>query len=197
MALSPYAAAGRLKGVSQFHEPRSAPRLVPDEPFPPYAFVPGRSPHPESDPAGHSFGVPRGPVPPPDPERWADCRPYLFGLDLFNAGYPWESHVQWESLWLAAGRRGLMADFLKGLIKLAAAGVKEREGKSEGVKGHARRAAELFRGVQACAGNRFLGLSLPELIVLAETVRQYGWPESGPLLVPAQTNSSPEVSPHR
>jgi len=52
-------------------------RLVPDEPFPPYAFVPGRLPHPTSDPAGHSFG--KEPAVPSnvDPERWHECRPYL------------------------------------------------------------------------------------------------------------------------
>src|SRR4051794_21689442 len=99
-------------------------RLVPDEPFPPYAFVPDRFPHPTSDSAGHSLGK-EPPVPPQvDPESWQQCRPYLFGIDLYNGGYYWESHVAWESLWIACGRKGTVADLLKGLIKLAAAGVK-------------------------------------------------------------------------
>ena len=65
-------------------------RLVPDEPLPPYSFVPGRSPHPISDPAGHSFG--HRPQQPPElePEQWATSKTYLFGIDLFNAGYYWE-----------------------------------------------------------------------------------------------------------
>ena len=38
---------------------------------------------------------------------------------MFNGGFYWES-LAWESLWLACGRKGVVADFLKGLIKLAA-----------------------------------------------------------------------------
>jgi hypothetical protein len=55
-------------------------------------------------------------------------RAYLRGIDLFNFGYWWESHEAWEGLWRACGRRGPAADFLKGLIKLAAAGVKASTG---------------------------------------------------------------------
>src|SRR5437016_2466045 len=95
-----------------------AVRLAPDVPFPPYAFVPGRTPHPVADPAGHSFGVEPSPTERLDPDRWLRSRTYLYGLDLFNAGYYWESHVEFESLWLAADRKGVVADFLKGLIKL-------------------------------------------------------------------------------
>ena len=48
--------------------------------------------------------------------------------DLLNHGFYWEAHEAWETLWHAAGRKGEIADFLKGLIKLAAAAVKAREG---------------------------------------------------------------------
>lgn len=62
-------------------------RLVPDEPFPPYAFVPDRLPHPTSDPAGHSFG--KEPAVPAnvDPERWHECRPYLIALAFPRAEF--------------------------------------------------------------------------------------------------------------
>jgi hypothetical protein len=143
------------------------PRLVPERPLPPYAHVPGRTPHPLSDPRGHRYGVEQERPQPPDPERWQECRPYLFGIDLFNHGYYWEAHEEWEGLWHACGRSGRTADFLKGLIKLAAAGVKVREGKPEGVRHHARRAQELFRGTTSDLGTdsaRFLGLRLDELI---------------------------------
>src|ERR1700675_2052924 len=89
-----------------------AGRLVPDEPFPPYAFVPGRYPHPTSDPKGHSFGITPALPAKVDPDRWQECRPYLYGIDLFNGGYFWESHVAWEGLWMACGRKGVVADFL-------------------------------------------------------------------------------------
>src|SRR5207244_2594710 len=146
-------------------------RLIPDEPLPPYAFVPGRFPHPESDPAGHSFGIPRPAASALGPEDWPASRPYLRGLDLFNCRYYWESHVEFESLWLACGRTGTVATFLKGLIKLAAAGVKHLEGKPEGVRSHAGRAADHWRGVARGldAGQEFvLGLRPRALIGLAE-----------------------------
>jgi uncharacterized protein len=162
-------------------------RLVPDEPFPPYAFVPGRFPHPTSDPKGHSFGV-SPPIPPRvEPERWQECRPYLYGIDLFNGGYYWESHVAWESLWLACGRKGVVANFLKGLIKLAAAGVKALEGMPEGVKSHSSRAAELWRSVNRSLEadhDFFMGFRIEGLIELAEMIHQNGWPAQPPLLTP-------------
>ena len=89
--------------------------------------------------------------PPQAPLTWADlpAHPeFRWAVQLFNAGYYWESHEAWESLWHAAGRKGAIADFLKGLIKLAAAGVKLREHNRVGVERHARRALELFGEVQ-------------------------------------------------
>src|SRR5579862_4989072 len=112
-------------------------RLVPGLSLPPYTFVPGQTPHPFSDPAGHSFGVVATAPPKLQPAQWEGNQTYLFGFDLFNAGYYWESHEQWESLWHACGRTGNVADFLKALIKLAAAGVKNLEGNAVGVKSHA------------------------------------------------------------
>lgn len=149
------------------------PRLVPNEPFPPYAYVPGRFPHPTRDPAGHSFGVGPAACGPCDPGRWQQCRPYLLGLDWFNHGYYWEAHESWEAVWKACGRSGIAADFLKGLIKLAAAGVKAREGRPAGVRKHALRAGELFRQTALGPGSqeaRYFGLPLERLIRLAAEV---------------------------
>ena len=164
---------------------RSEPvqRLLPDEPFPAYAYVPGRFPHPTSDPAGQSHGI--EPVVPEklEPEKWPECRPYLHGLDLFNAGFYWESHVAWESLWMACGRTGVIADFLKGLIKLAAAGVKALEVRAEGVKSHSGRAAELFRRVSRST-EHLMGFQVSELLAVAEEIHEQGWPSPPPLLQP-------------
>jgi hypothetical protein len=166
----------------------SVPRLAPDMPLPPYRFVPGGpSPHPTGDPRGHSFG-PEPPRPVPlEPERWRECRPFLYGLDLFNGGFYWESHVQWESLWLGCGRKGTTADFLKGLIKLAAAGVKHMEGQPAGVRSHSRRAADLWQRVAVSLGGepkRFMGFPLDDLIGLAKRIAESGWPVQPPLLFP-------------
>jgi len=131
-------------------------RLCPDRPLPPYSYVPGLLPHPISDPAGHSYGlhlispgeVQHGPVASVSlVSGWRVSSDYLFGIDLFNHGFYWEAHEAWEQLWIACGRSGREADFVKGLIKLAAAGVKVREGRPIGVQRHASRAHELFQSV--------------------------------------------------
>ncbi len=148
--------------------PPDAPRYLPDIPLPPSTFAPGQPPPPRSAPRGHSFGEPIEQHTPIDVDDWRYSETYLRGVDLFNHGYYWEAHEIWEGLWLACGRSGLTADFLKGLIKLAAAGVKVREGVPEGVRSHAQRATELFQQVQRGLDSpRYLGLNLEEIIRLA------------------------------
>lgn len=125
----------------------SLPRYTSQLRLPPYSYVPGLSPHPLSDPRGHSFGQHEPGLKPLDEVTWRDNETYCYAIDLFNHGFYWESHEAWEALWHAAGRTGRTADFLKGLIKLAAAGVKLREARPAGVRQHAARAADLLRAV--------------------------------------------------
>ncbi len=134
--------------------------------LPPYSYVPGKFPHPIADPAGHSHDQHPAPTSPLNPDRWQKCAAYLRGIELFNHGYYWEAHESWESAWIAAGREGIAADFLKGLIKLAAAGVKAREGRPEGVRRHARRGRQLLETVlrRAASGPLYCGLDVPSLI---------------------------------
>ncbi len=157
--------------------------------YPPYSYVPGHFPHPISDPAGHSFGASVPNPEPLDPANWQASTEYLRGIELFNHGYYWEAHEVWESLWHAAGRTGLIADFLKALIKLAAAGVKVREGNAAGVAAHARRAEQLFRQVaearDADANNSYrLGCDLEQLIAFANLIAS-----SPPVARPIQSPS--------
>ena len=114
------------------------PRLLPERKLPPYAYLPGRHPHPVRDPGGHSHGVPEGHD---DPDG------LLWGIDLFDQGFPWEAHEAWEPLWFAAERGSPLRALYKGLILLAAAGVKVREGKAVPALRHAERAAALLHGV--------------------------------------------------
>jgi hypothetical protein len=104
------------------------PRYVPARPLPAHTHVPGQSPRPAES----------------ELEASTSQQSFLWGVDLFNAGCYWEAHEVWEGLWHAAGRTGPAADFLKGLIKLAAAGVKLREGRPAGLRRHGERARELF-----------------------------------------------------
>lgn len=143
----------------------------PEEDLPPYAFVPGRPwPHPTGDPRGHSFRS--GPESPAPVERddWPASPAYRRGIALFNAGYYWEAHESWEGLWHAHGRRGPTADLLKGLIKLAAAGVKVRQGQRHGVVTHAARAHALFESVRAAGFIQHLGLNLADLAKVAAEI---------------------------
>lgn len=168
---------------------RTPPRYAPAISLPPYSYVPGHDlPHPVNDPRGHLYTqAHQAPEPPISPSvlstlptdlasrRYAlaatlaaDSR-WLYALDLFNGGFYWEAHEAWESFWHALGRTTSEARFVQGLIHLAAACVKIREGKPAGVARHTQRARELLGDLEAAPVGDALGLA-PESItaVLAE-----------------------------
>lgn len=170
--------------------PTPSPRYAPDIPLPPYSYVPGHDlPHPVNDPLGHLFNSPEpAPLPldqlPTDPTLrrqaiaalFATHPDWLYALDLFNEGYAWEAHEAWERFWHALGRTTPEARFVQGLIHLAAAAVKIREGKPAGVTKHTQRARELLGVGEAASvgesGVGVLGLDPESLItVLAELER--------------------------
>jgi hypothetical protein len=137
--------------------PTATPPQLATTPLPPYSYVPGHDlPHPVNDPAGHSHNAHPPPLAIPDlsddPTSWrhtlaaflAANSPWLYALDLFNAGYYWEAHEAWEHFWNTLGRTTPEARCVQGLIHLAAAAVKIREGKPAGVSRHTQRARELL-----------------------------------------------------
>ncbi|MFO7768448.1 MAG: DUF309 domain-containing protein [bacterium] len=148
------------------------PRYAPGRDLPPYAFVGGGPfPHPRNQEGGHSLGEPEPKAAPLAPEAWEENEAYRYGMDLFNHGYYWEAHEQWEAVWVASGREGTAAEFLKGLIKLAACGVKVRQERNRGIRRHACRAIGHFQRVIEEAGRRsYAGLDLDELILFAEDI---------------------------
>ena len=91
------------------------------KPLPPYRYLPGLHPHPVANPHGHSHGVPDEPHPAWDPKEWRTLDDWLYGVDLCNHHYYWESHEAWEGLWLVVPRRSVPHRFLQGMIKLSAA----------------------------------------------------------------------------
>lgn len=121
-------------------------RYAPAIELPPYSYVPGHElPHPVNDPAGHLYAVrEQAHELPLTAAMLAGNSRWLYALDLFNAGFYWEAHEAWESFWHAFGRTSPEARFIQGLIHLAAAAVKIREGKPAGVARHTRRARELL-----------------------------------------------------
>ncbi|HWE37230.1 MAG TPA: DUF309 domain-containing protein [Isosphaeraceae bacterium] len=139
-----------------------------DDALPTYSFVPGGPwPHPHR---GKPPSRPGEGVAPVVGDDWRASADYTHGIRLFNAGYYWEAHEAWEGLWHAHGRHGPTADVLKGLIKLAASGVKVRERQAWGVASHARRAADLFEAVQAGGAPIMLGLDLEVMAAIARRV---------------------------
>jgi uncharacterized protein len=93
-------------------------------PFPSYRFVPGQTPHPRRNPLGHSYDQPE-----PKPKlfhsaQWQTSDDYLYGIDLYNFAYWWESHEVFEGFWHAVGRDSEQGNFFQALIQLAAANLK-------------------------------------------------------------------------
>ena len=114
---------------------------MPSDPFdlPTYTYIPGKTPHPISDPRGHSYGV--------SEETSLSLEQMIArGSFLFEHGFYWEAHEAWEQAWIRLGRTGEKADQIKGVIKLAASGVKCLEENLSGAKRHYQRAQELLAG---------------------------------------------------
>jgi len=137
--------------------------------YPPYAFVPGHWPHPTRDPDGHSYGKAEPKAQPLNFDAWQECTGYLHGVNLFNAGYYWEAHEAWENVWNALGREGLEADLLKGLIKLAAVGIKIRQNYQEAGQSLARQAGRHLQDIRTKRNEALCaGLNLDEIILWCE-----------------------------
>ena len=131
--------------------------------LPPYTYVPGVVPHPISHPDGHMHDA--GEL----PENWPDEKVLQWGVRLFNSGFYWESHEVWEHLWLKFGRVTDEAGTVKGLIKLAACGVKCLESNLNGAVRHASRAEELLNA--SVASELFASIDLNRAQHLAATAR--------------------------
>jgi Domain of unknown function (DUF309) len=138
-------------------------RYFPEKDLPSYIFIPGQNPHPKKS-GGHMEGQEdpvAEPIDPTHPEKSDFLR---YSVDLYNHGYFWESHVYFEALWNAHGRRGPIADFLKALIKLGAAGVKFNLKQDKLALEHLDRARELLESILKLEGDLFLGFSLSEVL---------------------------------
>lgn len=144
------------------------------KPFPPYRYLPGKLPHPEIHPEGHSYGEKSPPSPRLPPDAWQQNELYLYGVDLFNHGYWWEAHEAWERCWLTTKKFDLPGQFLQGLIQFSAALLKLYGGSPQGFEKLYR---ESTQRLQQCCRNLdqnsvFMGLNLAEWLKNAENFRQ-------------------------
>jgi hypothetical protein len=164
--------------------------------LPAYAYLPGHRPHPTRHPAGHSFGRAEAEPAVLDPEAWWTCTPYVDGLALFDHGYYWEAHEAWEGPWIAAGRRGAVAELLGGLIALAASGVKIRQGRGEAASRLGERARQRFeRARQLCNAATLAGLAFEDLDAFAEHVQRDAPGLRASPLLPVEVVFSRALSP--
>ena len=99
------------------------------EKFPIYRYVPGIHPHPMRDEEGHSFEIEENEIESWSVDEWKENQEYLYGIDLYNNHYYWESHEAWEGLWRAVKPHSKPHKFLQGLIKLSASILKIRMAK--------------------------------------------------------------------
>lgn len=51
--------------------------------------------------------------------NWRSAPPYLFGFDLYAAGFFWEAHEVWEPVWTACAPNSRERALMAGLIQLA------------------------------------------------------------------------------
>jgi len=104
---------------SSSHKPVRRTSVV----FPSYRYVPGRFPHPIKHPDGHMYeNEPQWSI----ADSWGTDPQFLYAADLFDHGYYWEAHEQWEACWKrATGRERLC---IQGLIKVSASILKHNMG---------------------------------------------------------------------
>ena len=159
------------------------PRLLSAVDLPDYTYTTGQGlPHPYRDPRGHSHGkknrTPKALI----ASQWAENATYLLALDYFNYGFYWEAHDTWERLSRVTGPDTLPGRFLKGLVKMGAAGLKVREQSVHGVRRHAASAGEVFADVAAeCGEDYYCGLELTMLQFAADRSAQLSYKRDLPV----------------
>ena len=160
------------------------PRYCPQRALPPYAYVPGRTPHHVNDPAGHAYGRTE-PAPARVPaERWKENEAFLFGVDLFNAGCYWEAHEAWEGVWRANQETDqAQATFVQGLIQIAAAQLKRLAGNPAAARELAAEGLERVQAVYDATGAGYLGVGFmgvtPAAVAAAAGAALEGAPPGG------------------
>lgn len=105
------------------------------------------------------------------PRCFRDVDAYLYGVDLFNAGYFWECHEAFESIWLLLPRGGRVSTYLQGLIQYAAFLLKTGQGESS-ARDRLRDAAlvkleTVCREIQSDSKHTFMGLELKTWLLQA------------------------------
>jgi uncharacterized protein len=141
------------------------PRYQPSRALPARAYVPG--PSQLGEPAA---GVRPEPGPSPEPAflpaaKWIQNAEYLWGVDLYNAGFFWEAHEAWEGVWRVAAQEPDQHRFLQALIQCTAACLKARMGNLDAAHRLAGRALKRLDDLQARHQGVYMGLDVAAFAV--------------------------------
>ncbi|MEM9062342.1 MAG: DUF309 domain-containing protein [Pseudomonadota bacterium] len=90
-------------------------------PHPKDAHIPGRTPRPTESPAYDATAD--APVYTVD-RMWSENETYLYGIEIYNAGFFWEAQEVWEPVWMRAAGNSRERLLLQGLIQLTNACLK-------------------------------------------------------------------------
>src|SRR6185295_20189056 len=107
------------------------------------------------------FGVPEVPPPRIPPERWRENAVYLHGIDLYNFAFWWECHEELEALWHLTGHSGTEAQFLQGIIQVAAANLRRHVASPAGAK---RLAGEATQRLESVGLAEYMGVEIAPFV---------------------------------
>jgi len=108
---------------------------------------------------------------------WREDRAWLWGIDLFNNHFFWESHEAWEAIWHQVPRDSPFSWMLQALIQAAASVLKQHIGHERASSILMDRSIFRLRKVAKSEGESFHGLNLPSTIQLFEKFVEEGiWP---------------------
>jgi uncharacterized protein len=136
-------------------------RYQPQRPLPQQPYLPGRGglrPAPAAAPIGRASSTL---APRCSGDDWRDCAAYLWGVDLYNAGFFWEAHEAWEEVFRIAEQGSSPRVLVQGLIQCAASCLKLRLGDLQSARRLATRGLGRIEGLQSHCGPRYMGIDLP------------------------------------
>lgn len=145
----------------------ACPRYCPECAFPARRYLPGRGPHPSTQP-----DLCR------DLPKWDGTETtlhsnlrYRLGIDLYNHGYYWEAHETWEELWRQAAQGTVAHCFLQGLIQCASAALKASMSQPAACRSLAEKGLTKLNKVLESRESRYLGVDVRRF---ASEFRAYG-----------------------
>jgi hypothetical protein len=140
------------------------PRYQPSRAFPERAYVPGPSQPGKLPPRVRPGRGPNHDAAFLPAAKWFQNVEYLWGVDLYNAGFFWEAHEAWEGVWRAAAEEPDQHRFLQALIQCAAACLKAHMGNPEAARRLAARALRRLDDLRAGHLALYMGVDLSAFV---------------------------------